>query len=125
MKTLQSICMGKNGEFCFGWCNNDKWYADRLVKHGFTANPVRCQEWIKVIGKGSAGLSIRKMDILCSNHLVDGEPTSLNPSLYVNLINKQKKSPVKQHQLSHKFNNDDERLPCETFCDALAHWISS
>ena len=60
---------------------------------------------------GSKMIGKRKWTYISSNHFVDGEPASANPnpSLFLNLSDKQKKSEVKQRQLSCKLKNELKR----------------
>ena len=87
--------MGKHTKCVIGVCNNDKRYPERMVKHSNVIGnivmhslPTKDEKirstWIHQILKGRTDLNLAK-DIpkncfVCSNHFVDGKPTTENPS---------------------------------------------
>ena len=123
--------MGKNDRCCVGSCNNDKRYPNSLQKRShvdvlrwcrFTSDPVKCEQWTKLIGSGRVNFEPRKWVYVCSNHFVDVEPTSANPNptLYLRQMDRQKESPSKRRRLlreSHskeneivEIDNDEEEI---------------
>ena len=81
--------MGKHDRCCVGACNNDKRYRNSVVKrshvkelkwHKVPSNPTKKSAWIKLIGKGRACFSPGNWTYVCSNHFIDGEPTTENPN---------------------------------------------
>ena len=99
--------MGKNDRCCVGSCNNDKRYPNSLQKrshvdvlhwHRFTSDPVKHEQWIKLIGSDRVKFEPRKWVYVCCDHFVDGETTlaNPNPTLYLRQTDRQKKSPSKR-----------------------------
>ena len=50
-----------------------KWYH-------FTSDPVKREQWMKLIGKGRENFQPGKWTYICSNHFIDAEPTTANPN---------------------------------------------
>ena len=80
----------KAARCCVGGCDNDKRYPDRIVKHSnvvgklrfhnFPANEESKCAWVQKISKGRVMLETENLDnyFVCSNHFVDGKPTTSN-----------------------------------------------
>ena len=85
---LDCVIMGKHDRCCVGGCNNDKRYPGKYVVrshvsdlkfHRFTKIEEKRVIWINTINKGLDNFNPGNETFVCSNHFVDGKPTSQNP----------------------------------------------
>ena len=105
--------MGKNDRCCVGSCDNDKRYPDKLVKrnhveklrwHRFTEDPGKRKQWITLISKGRVDFNPGPWTYVCSNHFVDGQPTTQNPLpvLFLSASENRKQSPKKRRHIVYQ-----------------------
>ena len=96
-----------------GSCDNDKRYPDKLVRrnhaeklrwHRFTENPEKRKQWISLISKGRVEFNPGPWTYVCSNHFVDGKPTTINPLpvLYLTASEKKTQSPKKRRHIVYQ-----------------------
>ncbi len=90
-----------NDRCCVGPCDNDRRYPDRniifshvshLQWHRFPANELKRKVWIKCVERGRANFCPGSETTVCSNHFIDGKPTTRNPfpMLYMTLADVRK-----------------------------------
>ena len=77
-----------NDRCCVAPCDNDRRYPDRnmifshvshLQWHRFPANELKRKMWIKCAERGRANFCPGNETTVCSNHFIDGKPTTRNP----------------------------------------------
>ena len=79
-------------------------HVEKLRFHRFTEDLAKRKQWISLIRKGRAEFNPGPWTYVCSNHFVDGQPTTQNPLpvLYLTASEKQKQSPKKRRKIAYQ-----------------------
>ena len=87
--------MGGHDRCCVAGCDNDKRHPTKLCKrshvtelifHAFPKDEKRKEHWISQVSKGLVNFKLWGKQVrICSNHFVDGKPTTENsfPTLFL------------------------------------------
>ena len=96
---------------CVGICDNDSPYKEKIIKHAhvdelrfhkFPTDPDKRQAWLAQIAKGRAHFNAGQYTFVCSNHFIDGKPTTANPHppLFLTMSDKRKTPPTKRQKVN-------------------------
>ena len=100
--------MGGHDRCCVAGCNNDKRHPEKIVRrghvqgklifHAFPINRKRLRHWISQVSKGWRHFEWGIQSRICSNHFLDGKPTSENsfPTLFLCERDFDESSPCKR-----------------------------
>ena len=100
--------MGKSDHCCVGGCSNTRSQSNLIVKRshvtemqwfGVNQSEEKRKVWESQIGKGRLNFKMGPSMKVCSNHFVDGRPTTANPNpvLFLTPSDESKKSPKKRN----------------------------
>ena len=137
--------MGKHDRCCVGVCDNDERFPEtfishsnvkgKLVMHKFPVDPQNRAAWTHQISKGRKDFAPGTCTYVCSNHFVDGKPTTENPTptLFLTVTmncaatptKKSRPMPRKRTQIDCNVDIEVESMEVEQFADKYTSTDSS